>query len=85
MEWRTTAYGHHNRGQGLWGTPYVATPGGAPLSVRSTEYYLKRFGVLTSLSWKGNSHEVEGGVWYEDTVRPPEAAVKAAQHGFSHE
>jgi len=65
MEWKTTAYAHHNRGQGLWGTPYAPTPGGAPLSVRSTEYYLKRLGVLTSLSWKGNSHEVEGGLWYE--------------------
>jgi len=65
LEWKTTAYGHHNRGQGLWGTPYVPTPGGAPISVRSTEYYLKRLGVLTSLSWKGAAHEVEGGVWYE--------------------
>src|SRR4051812_11599921 len=65
LEWKTTAYAHHNRGQGLWGTPYVPTPGGAPISVRSTEYYLKRLGVLTSLSWKGAAHEVEGGVWYE--------------------
>jgi iron complex outermembrane recepter protein len=65
LEWKTTAYGHHNRGQGLWGTPYVPTPGGAPISVRSTEYYLKRLGVLTSLSWKGAAHEVKGGVWYE--------------------
>jgi len=65
LEWKTTAYGHHNRGQGLWGTPYVPTPGGAPISVRSTEYYLKRLGVLTSLSWKGDAHEIEGGVWYE--------------------
>jgi iron complex outermembrane recepter protein len=65
VEWKTTGYAHQNRGQGLWGTPYVATPGGAPLSVRSTEYYLKRVGVLTSLSWKGDAHEVAGGVWYE--------------------
>jgi iron complex outermembrane recepter protein len=43
----------------------VPTPGGAPISVRSTEYYLKRIGVLTSLSWKGEAHEIEGGVWYE--------------------
>ena len=65
MEWKTSAYGHTNRGQGLWGTPYVATPGGAPISVRSTEYYLKRLGALTSLSWRGDAHEIEGGVWYE--------------------
>jgi iron complex outermembrane receptor protein len=65
MQWKTTGYAHQNRGQGLWGTPYVPTPGGAPISVRSTEYYLKRMGVLTSLSWRGDAHEVEGGVWYE--------------------
>ncbi len=32
-----TAYLHENEGMGLWGTPYVPTPGGAPLSVRTTE------------------------------------------------
>jgi iron complex outermembrane receptor protein len=65
MQWQTTAYGHGNRGQGLWGTPYTPTPGGAPLSVRSTEYYLKRFGVVTGLTWTSGAHEVNGGVWYE--------------------
>ena len=65
MEWKTTAYMHQNRGQGLWGTPYVATPGGAPLSVRSTEYYLERMGALTALTWSGGAHEVNGGLWYE--------------------
>ena len=59
LQWKTTAYGHQNRGQGLWGTPYTPTPGGAPLSMRSTEYDLKRFGVLTSLTWTGGAHEVE--------------------------
>ncbi len=65
LEWKTTAYGHKNRGQGLWGTPYTPTPGGAPLSVRSTEYYLKRLGVVTALTWTGGAHEVNGGIWYE--------------------
>ena len=65
LEWKTTAYGHSNRGQGLWGTPYTPTPGGAPLSIRSTEYYLKRVGVVTALTWTGGAHEVNGGVWYE--------------------
>jgi iron complex outermembrane receptor protein len=65
MEWKTTAYGHSNRGQGLWGTPYTPTPGGAPLSIRSTEYYLKRMGVVTGLTWSAGNHQVNGGVWYE--------------------
>ena len=42
LEWKTTAYLHQNEGQGLWGTPYVATPGGAPLSIRTTEYDIDR-------------------------------------------
>ena len=39
-----TGYTHQNEGQGLWGTPYVPTPGGAPLSVRTTEYDIDRQG-----------------------------------------
>lgn len=65
VEWRTTAYLHRNEGQGLWGTPYVPTPGGAPLSIRTTEYDLDRKGVLTALTWTLGDHEINGGVWYE--------------------
>jgi iron complex outermembrane receptor protein len=65
VAFETTAYGHGNRGQGLWGTPYQTSPGGLPLSVRSTEYYLKRFGVVTGLTWTSGAHEVNGGIWYE--------------------
>jgi iron complex outermembrane recepter protein len=42
IEAKTTVYLHTNEGQGLWGTPYVPTPDGAPLSVRSTEYEIDR-------------------------------------------
>lgn len=65
LKWKTTAYTHRNEGQGLWATPYVPTPGGAPLSIRTTEYDLDRKGVLTALTWTAGSHEVNGGVWYE--------------------
>ena len=60
-----TAYGHRNEGQGLWGTPYTPTPGGAPLSIRTTEYDLAREGLVTALTWTGDNHEVNGGLWYE--------------------
>jgi iron complex outermembrane receptor protein len=60
-----TGYFHTNEGQGLWGTPYVPSPGGAPLSIRTTEYDLSREGVVTALTWTLGSHEVEGGFWYE--------------------
>jgi iron complex outermembrane recepter protein len=65
LQWKTTAYLHTNAGQGLWATPYVPTPGGAPLSIRTTEYDLDRKGVMTSLTWSGGDHEVSGGLWYE--------------------
>jgi iron complex outermembrane receptor protein len=65
LQWKTTAYTHRNEGQGLWGTPYVATPGGAPLSIRTTEYDLDRKGLLTALTFTSGSHEINGGVWYE--------------------
>ena len=66
LRWDITGYFHDNEGQGLWGTPYVVSPGGAPLSIRTTEYDLSREGIVTALTWTGGSHEVEGGVWFEN-------------------
>jgi iron complex outermembrane receptor protein len=66
VTWKANVYHHGDKGQGLWGTPYVPTPGGAPLSVRTTEYDLKRTGIVTSLDWKLGEHEVNAGIWYED-------------------
>lgn len=65
LRWQTTAYLHQNEGQGLWGTPYLPTPGGAPLSVRTTEYEIDRQGVLSSLTFTAGAHVIEGGIWYE--------------------
>jgi iron complex outermembrane receptor protein len=66
MMWTTTAYLHTNEGQGLWGTPYVATPGGAPLSVRTTEYDIDRRGLVTALNFELGAHTINAGIWYED-------------------
>lgn len=65
IEWATTAYMHTNEGQGLWGTPYVPTPDGAPLSIRTTEYEIDRYGALTGLTWTLGSHQIGAGAWYE--------------------
>jgi iron complex outermembrane recepter protein len=65
VRWRTTAYMHTDEGQGLWGTPYVPTPGGAPLSIRTTEYDLDRTGFVTGLTLRAGSHEINLGGWYE--------------------
>ncbi len=68
---KTTVYGHHNAGTGLWYTPYVATydpsTGTAisPISERTSEYRIARGGVLSSLSYETGRNNVEGGVWFE--------------------
>jgi iron complex outermembrane receptor protein len=66
LTWKTTAYLHQNEGMGLWGTPYLPTPGGAPLSVRTTEYEIDRQGLISALTVTFGSHELNGGVWVED-------------------
>lgn len=63
---KVTGYGHHDKGQGTWYTPYVPTPGGGPISLRTTEYDINRYGVVSSLDWTIGDHSVEAGVWYED-------------------
>jgi iron complex outermembrane receptor protein len=68
LNWTTTLYRHKDIGQGLWATPYVASPGGAPLSIRTTEYDLDRAGVITSLTFDFDSHLIKIGGWYEDNA-----------------
>ena len=70
MTWKTTAYGHGNDGVGLWFTPYVptftsATTVGSPISMRTSEYGIKRGGFLTSLSYESAHNTIEGGAWFE--------------------
>jgi iron complex outermembrane receptor protein len=62
---KLTGYLHQNEGQGLWGTPYVPTPGGAPLSVRTTEYDIERYGAIARADWNLGRHRVNLGLWYE--------------------
>ncbi len=63
---KVTGYTHRNEGQGLWGTPYVQTPGGAPLSVRTTEYDIDRKGGIASVEWTFGAHRIDAGVWFEN-------------------
>lgn len=63
---RLTGYYHNNKGQGIWYTPYVPTPGGAPISVRTTEYDMERLGVLGGLDMELGAHTVSTGLWYEN-------------------
>ena len=59
-------YYHSNKGQGQWFTPYVPTPGGAPISVRTTEYDIKRFGIVSDFQLTLGRHLVSAGFWAEN-------------------
>ncbi len=61
-----TPYYHSNRGLGTWWTPYVATPGGSPLSIRSTMYNIERAGVTGGVNVKLGAHQLKIGGWYEN-------------------
>jgi iron complex outermembrane recepter protein len=62
---RIKAYYHDNTGQGLWYTPYVPTPGGAPISIRTTEYLIHRKGVFADLGTTLGFNDLTVGGWYE--------------------
>lgn len=59
-------YYHENDGQGTWGTPYVNSPTGVPMSVRTTEYDMKRKGVFSSLNADLGDHALTAGLWFEN-------------------
>jgi iron complex outermembrane receptor protein len=63
---KATGYYHDNQGVGIWYTPYTPTPGGAPISVRTTEYDVQRAGIVASTSYTFGRNTVEAGLWYED-------------------
>jgi iron complex outermembrane receptor protein len=72
---KSTLYGHWDKGQGLWWTPYVASPNygvtgatrdNAPISIRATEYDLRRRGVLAAATTQIATHSVSAGLWFED-------------------
>jgi len=74
----TTTYYHDNKGQGSWITPYSPTPAGAfnqdgsiittpsPLGFRTTEYRVKRVGMIATLAYDTGMNRFEVGGWYEN-------------------
>lgn len=63
VTFKIKAYYHDNTGQGTWGTPYVASPTGVPMSVRTTEYDIQRGGVFGSLEAEVGDHTISVGGW----------------------
>jgi len=59
-------YYHGNKGQGSWITPYVASPGGVPLSFRTTEYEIRRWGLLGDVEAALGDNTLRLNVWYEN-------------------
>ncbi|MGO4263483.1 TonB-dependent receptor [Lysobacter sp. TAB13] len=66
---KSQAYYHDDRGQGHWWSPgnysYPNTAKAIPISIRSTNYGINRYGVMSSLAWEIGNHRIEGGFWYE--------------------
>jgi iron complex outermembrane receptor protein len=58
-------YFHHNEGMGLWGTPYTPSPNGVPMSVRTTEYDINRFGLFGSTDFTIGINKIRATGWYE--------------------
>jgi iron complex outermembrane recepter protein len=58
-------YFHNNDGQGTWFTPYVPSPTGTPISVRTTEYTIRRKGVFGTYSNDFGFGQLGFGGWYE--------------------
>ncbi|WP_269715020.1 TonB-dependent receptor [Caulobacter sp. NIBR2454] len=72
---KLTGYGHQNEGGGQWVTPFVVSPNygvagatsnDAPLSIRTTEYEIERYGLIGSAILTLGDHEIEAGFWAED-------------------
>ena len=61
-----TAYTHTNKGEGLWYTPYTASPNGVPVSIRTTEYNIDRNGEIANFDLELGSNTIKFGLWHED-------------------
>lgn len=59
-------YYHHNEGEGQWITPYLASSASVPVSMRTTDYSLDRYGVTGALKFSLGRHDLELGVWAEN-------------------
>jgi len=66
VTFKAKAYYHDNKGQGTWFTPYVPSPTGVPISVRTTEYNIRRGGIFGSVDAKFGNYELTVGGWFEN-------------------
>ncbi len=81
-------YYHSNEGQGTWATPYVNSPTGVPMALRTTEYDISRYGLFGSVEADlGFNHLTVGG-WFEhndfDQARRFYAYTSRTAAGIDH-
>ncbi|SKB65218.1 TonB-dependent receptor [Luteibacter sp. 22Crub2.1] len=62
----TTGYYHADRGEGQWATPYQASSPTVPISMRTTDYGLDRYGLTSALKLSLGNNDIEVGVWGEN-------------------
>ncbi|MGZ3183384.1 MAG: TonB-dependent receptor [Telluria sp.] len=62
---KTSAYMHHNDGQGHWFTPYTPSSATVPIAIRTSEYTIGRHGIVSDWSWDFDNHSVKAGLWWE--------------------
>jgi iron complex outermembrane recepter protein len=63
---KARTYLHHNEGQGTWGSPYVNSPSGVPMALRTTEYEIDRKGLFASINAELGFNSITVGGWYEN-------------------
>lgn len=63
---KVKGYYHKNEGQGTWGTPYVNSPTGVPMAVRTTEYAIDRYGVFGNIEADLAFNHINVGAWFEN-------------------
>ncbi|URX63797.1 TonB-dependent receptor [Luteibacter anthropi] len=63
----STGYYHTDRGEGQWATPYQASSPTVPLSMRTTDYGLDRYGLTSALKATVGNNDIEVGVWGEES------------------
>lgn len=61
-------YYHQNDGAGLWYTPYLASPNGSAISIRTTEYGIRRGGVTGDVKADLGENTLVVGGWYESNT-----------------
>lgn len=62
----TTGYYHADRGEGQWATPYQASSPTVPISMRTTDYGLDRYGITSALKFTVGNNDIELGIWGEN-------------------